>query len=57
MLVLAGADDGCVTPDNYAGAATGLAPGSRVEIVAGGGHFPQLDSTDEVAAPALDWLG
>ena len=57
MLVLAGADDGCVTPDNYAGAATGLARGSRVEIVAGGGHFLQLDSTDEVAALALDWLG
>ncbi|MFJ5985642.1 alpha/beta fold hydrolase [Lentzea sp. NPDC092896] len=57
MLVLAGARDGCITPDNYADAATGLAPGSRVEIVAGGGHFLQLDSTDEVAALALDWLG
>ncbi|MEU3641985.1 alpha/beta hydrolase [Lentzea sp. NPDC034063] len=57
MLVLAGAQDGCITPDNYADAATGLAPGSRVEIVAGGGHFLQLDSTDEVAALALDWLG
>lgn len=56
MLVLAGAEDGCVTPDNYAGAATGLAPGSRVEIVAGAGHFLQLDRPDEVAALALDWL-
>ena len=56
MLVLAGADDGCVTPDNYADAATGLAPGSRVEIVAGAGHFLQLDRPDEVAALALDWL-
>ena len=28
MLVLAGAADGCITPDNYADAATGLAPGS-----------------------------
>ncbi|WP_086666821.1 alpha/beta fold hydrolase [Lentzea kentuckyensis] len=55
MLVLAGADDGCVTPDNYADAATGLAPGSRVEIVAGAGHFLQLDRPDEVAALALDW--
>jgi pimeloyl-ACP methyl ester carboxylesterase len=56
MLVLAGADDGCITPDNYADAATGLAPGSRVEIVAGGGHFLQLDRPDEVAALALDWF-
>lgn len=56
MLVLAGADDGCITPDNYAGAATGLAPGSRVEIVPDAGHFLQLDRPDEVAARALDWL-
>ncbi len=57
MLVLGGADDGCITPENYADAATGLAPGSRVEIVAGGGHFLQLDRPDEVAALALDWFG
>ena len=57
MLVLAGARDGCITPDNYADAATGLAPGSRVEIVADAGHFLQLDRPDEVAALALDWLG
>ncbi|MCP2246042.1 alpha/beta fold hydrolase [Lentzea aerocolonigenes] len=56
MLVLAGAEDGCITPDNYDSAATGLAPGSRVEIVAGAGHFLQLDRPDEVAALALDWL-
>ncbi|GLY51146.1 alpha/beta fold hydrolase [Lentzea sp. NBRC 102530] len=55
LLVLGGADDGCVTPGNYADAATALAPGSRVEIVAGG-HFLQLDSPDEVAALALDWF-
>ncbi|PWK82755.1 pimeloyl-ACP methyl ester carboxylesterase [Lentzea atacamensis] len=56
MLVLAGAQDGCITPDNYTDAATGLAPGSRVEIVADAGHFLQLDRPDEVAALALDWL-
>lgn len=56
MLVLAGADDGCITADKYADAATGLAPGSRVEIVADAGHFLQLDRPDEVAALALDWL-
>ncbi|MFD9699815.1 alpha/beta fold hydrolase [Lentzea sp. NPDC059081] len=56
MLVLAGADDGCITPDKYADAATGLAAGSRVEVVAGAGHFLQLDRPDEVAALTLDWL-
>ncbi len=56
MLLLAGADDGCITPENYTGAATGLAPGSRVEIVADAGHFLQLDRPDEVAALVLDWL-
>ncbi|HEX7305477.1 alpha/beta hydrolase [Lentzea sp.] len=56
MLVLAGADDGCITPDKYAGAALGLAAGSRVEVVAGAGHFLQLDHPDEVAALVLDWL-
>ncbi|MEV6239196.1 alpha/beta hydrolase [Lentzea sp. NPDC051838] len=56
MLVLAGAQDGCITPENYDGAATTLAPGSRVEIVAGAGHFLPLDRPDEVAALALDWL-
>lgn len=56
MLVLAGAQDGCITPDNYADAATALAHGSRVEFVADAGHFLQLDRPDEVAALALDWL-
>lgn len=56
MLVLAGAEDGCITPENYADAAAGLAAGSRVEIVADAGHFLQLDRPDEVAALALDWL-
>lgn len=56
LLVLAGALDGCITPDNYADAATGLAQGSRVEIVADAGHFLQLDRPDEVAALTLDWL-
>ena len=56
MLVLAGAQDGCITPDNYADADTALAPGSRVEIVPDAGHFLQLDRPDEVAALALDWF-
>ncbi|MEU0876954.1 alpha/beta hydrolase [Lentzea sp. NPDC005914] len=56
LLVLAGSEDGCITPSNYDDVATSLAPGSRVEIVADAGHFLQLDRPDEVAALALDWL-
>jgi pimeloyl-ACP methyl ester carboxylesterase len=29
---------------------------AQVEVVAGGGHFLQLDRPDEVAALALDWF-
>lgn len=56
LLVLAGADDGCLPPDQFAGAEQGLAPGSRVEVVAGAGHFMQLDRPDEIARLALDWF-
>jgi pimeloyl-ACP methyl ester carboxylesterase len=55
MLVLAGADDGCITAENFADV-DGLAAGSRVEVVTGGGHFLQLDRPDEVARLVLEWL-
>ena len=56
LLVLAGADDGCIPPDQFADAQQGLAPGSRVEVVAGAGHFMHLDRPDEIARLALDWV-
>ena len=56
MLVLAGAEDGCMPPSTCADAETGLAPDSRVETVAGAGHFMHLDRPDEVARIILEWL-
>lgn len=57
LLALGGADDGCVDARFYKGAEAGLAPGSRVEIVANAGHFMHLDRPDEIARLALEWFG
>ncbi|HEY0448040.1 alpha/beta hydrolase [Actinophytocola sp.] len=56
LLVLGGAEDGCVAARFYDGAEAGLAPGSRVEIVPGVGHFMHLERPDELARRALTWL-
>jgi pimeloyl-ACP methyl ester carboxylesterase len=56
MLVLAGADDGCIPPALFTDAQRGLAAGSRVEIVPGAGHFMHLDRPDEVARLSLEWF-
>jgi len=56
MLVLEGADDGCIPPALFAGARSGLAAGSRVEIVPGAGHFMHLERPDDVARLALEWF-
>lgn len=56
LLVIAGADDGCIPAAKFAGAETGLAPGSCVEIVPDAGHFMHLDQPAEVARLVLDWL-
>ncbi|MEV1118461.1 alpha/beta hydrolase [Actinosynnema sp. NPDC049800] len=57
MLVLAGEDDGCIRPEHFADARTGLADGSSVRVVADAGHFMHLDRPDEVARLVLDWFG
>jgi len=54
MLVLAGDEDGCIPADKFSH--EGLAPGSRVDVVTGAGHFIHLDRPDEVARKALDWF-
>ena len=56
MLVLAGADDGCIPPSMFADAQRGLAAGSRVEVVPGAGHFLHLERADAVAGLVLDWF-
>lgn len=57
LLVLAGADDGCIPPDFFRDAERGLAPGSRVETISDAGHFMHRDRPDEVARLILQWLG
>ncbi|RZQ63038.1 alpha/beta fold hydrolase [Amycolatopsis suaedae] len=57
LLVLAGADDGCIPPEFFTGAEAGLATGSAVRVIPGAGHFMQLDRPDEVARQVLDWFG
>jgi pimeloyl-ACP methyl ester carboxylesterase len=54
LLILAGDNDGCIPAEKFT--QDGLAPGSRVEILAGAGHFMHLDRPDEVARLVLDWL-
>ena len=56
MLVLAGADDGCIPPAMFADARRGLAAGSRVEVVPNAGHFMHLEQPDLVAELALQWF-
>jgi pimeloyl-ACP methyl ester carboxylesterase len=56
MLVLAGADDGCIPPAMFADAQRGLAAGSRVEVVPDAGHFMHLEQPDLVARLVLDWF-
>jgi pimeloyl-ACP methyl ester carboxylesterase len=56
LLLLAGADDGCIGSDMFADAGRGLAPGSRTEILPGVGHFLHLETPETVAGLALDWF-
>jgi pimeloyl-ACP methyl ester carboxylesterase len=56
LLVLGGADDGCIDARHFAGAYEGLASGSKVEVLARAGHFLHLEQPDAVAKLVLDWL-
>ena len=57
LLVLAGADDGCVLPAMFHDAQRGLAAGSRVEMLPDVGHFMHLERPADVAALCADWFG
>jgi pimeloyl-ACP methyl ester carboxylesterase len=56
VLYLHGADDGCISADLARGAQTLLPPGSRMIVIEGAGHFPQLEKPDEVNGHILEWL-
>jgi pimeloyl-ACP methyl ester carboxylesterase len=55
-LYLHGADDGCMAVTLTEGTAEQLAPGSRVEIVPGTGHFLHLERPDAVNTAIVDFL-
>jgi pimeloyl-ACP methyl ester carboxylesterase len=55
-LYLHGADDGCMAVSLTEGTAEALAPGSRVEIVPGTGHFLHLERPDVVNRAILDFV-
>ncbi|HEX6353684.1 alpha/beta hydrolase [Actinophytocola sp.] len=56
LLVLGGAEDGCIDPKFFASAHEALAPGSEVEVLPGVGHFLHLEQPGTVAARVLDWF-
>lgn len=56
-LYLHGANDGALLPEIGAQVEPDLSPGSRAVMVAGAGHFPQLERPDVVAAEILRFVG
>jgi pimeloyl-ACP methyl ester carboxylesterase len=56
LMLLAGVDDGCIAASLFDNAASGLATGSRVEIVADAGHFLHLEQPATIAELALSWF-
>lgn len=55
-LYLHGAADGCISPELIRDVADFLAPSSRVVLVEGAGHFPQLERSAEVNDQIVGWL-
>jgi pimeloyl-ACP methyl ester carboxylesterase len=55
-LYLHGTQDGCLTVELAHGAEQHLAPGSRVELITGAGHFMHVEKPDEVNQLILDWV-
>ena len=54
-LVICGADDGMVPPENSRQLAA-MIPGARLELVAQCGHLPMLEKPEEVARLVLEFL-
>ena len=54
LLVLAGDEDGCLDVKYFTG--EGLAPGSKVEVLPGVGHFLHLEQPETVANLVLEWF-
>jgi pimeloyl-ACP methyl ester carboxylesterase len=55
-LYLHGDRDGCIDPSLVIDAGRYLAPGSRMEIIEGTGHFPQVEQPVAVNQRILTWV-
>lgn len=56
LLYLHGADDGCLDPRWAAQVSARLTPPSRAAVIAGAGHFLQLEQPESVNARVLEFL-
>jgi pimeloyl-ACP methyl ester carboxylesterase len=56
LMLLGGADDGCIDSSFLRDAQSGLAAGSRIEILEDAGHFLHLERPEAVARLALEWF-
>jgi pimeloyl-ACP methyl ester carboxylesterase len=56
VLYMHGANDGCMRAELAVGAEEALPPGSEVEVVAGVGHFLQLERPDEINVRIADFI-
>jgi pimeloyl-ACP methyl ester carboxylesterase len=56
LLLLGGADDGCLDPKLILAAQPDLAAGSRIEILENAGPFLHLERPAAVAELVLGWL-
>ncbi|MDX1875171.1 alpha/beta fold hydrolase [Mycolicibacterium sp. 120266] len=57
VLLLHGDTDGCMQAGYLDGAQDLLPPGSKIQIIAGAGHFLQIDQPEAVTAAILQYLG
>jgi pimeloyl-ACP methyl ester carboxylesterase len=56
LMLLGGADDGCIDSRFVRDAHSALAAGSRIEIIENAGHFLHLERPETVARLALQWF-
>jgi pimeloyl-ACP methyl ester carboxylesterase len=56
VLYLHGADDGCLGAGVVRDAERHLPPGSKAQLIAGAGHFLQLERPADVNARILEWI-
>lgn len=55
-LVIPGEKEQPLTPEFVKATIVDLIPGARLEVFAGTGHYPQLESTDDLVARLQQWL-